>query len=412
MTSKELNHYLYELTYNEYVDFLKNKYGKVPKDYFYTNKNNELVKTAGITRGKDGLYIHHVYECFFLGLSDPTMYILQLNSLDNNIRDAQKAENLVYCNLLEHLILHVKIALEYHRGQEQVGIDFITGDLNRLYELGDKQLIEKTYNSPQHKWKCEVYKVIKDDYSIYLELCKIIITELGISKSIVCNVTWYNTRYVKLYEDLGILDLSKVEHSIIDCIKKTSSVLEYRQLLRDYIKCRNKNIYFALLDKYYESFSNNAIILYSISTLIHNLLYIDETEETLRKLYTYSSDTINEYIALTTTCPIDILEELSINKNIYIKAAVMKNTNCPIDIVNKLLDELYKSDDINIREQVALHNSCPVNILCNLAKDKSVKVRLAVIKNVNVTDDIIDSLQNDSSKTIKKALLAYEKNKK
>lgn len=203
MIATELNSILYEMTYNDYVNFLKKKYGVVPKDYFYVNRKGEFTKTGGISRGKDGLYIHHVYECYFLGLSDPTMYTLQCLKPDDKLKDAQKAENLVYCNLLEHLILHTKIGLEYHRGSEHVGINFITGDLNRLYELGDQNLIELTYKAPSQRWKQTVYKLIKDDYDIYVMLGKIIVNDLGISKDIVCNVTFYNTCYQKLYKDLG-----------------------------------------------------------------------------------------------------------------------------------------------------------------------------------------------------------------
>lgn len=216
MTIDEVNTILYNLTYNDYVNQLKEKYGNVPSDYFYIvsrgKTKGQLVKNTGITRGKDGLYIHHVYECYFLGLSNPTMYSLQCIISDTKIKDAQKAENLVYCNLLEHLILHIKIALEFNRGSEQVGIDFITGDLNRLFELGDQNLIESTYKAPNQRWKQTVYKLIKDDYDIYVMLGKIIVNDLGISKDIVCNVIFYNTCYKKLYKDLGNVGRSKHKH--------------------------------------------------------------------------------------------------------------------------------------------------------------------------------------------------------
>ena len=46
------------MSYNEYVDSLKAKYGNVPKDYFYVNRNGHLTKSQGNTRGNEGLYIH------------------------------------------------------------------------------------------------------------------------------------------------------------------------------------------------------------------------------------------------------------------------------------------------------------------------------------------------------------------
>lgn len=195
---------LYKLTYDEYVNQLKEKYGDVPEDYFRIatkgKSKGQLVKNGHIMRGKDGLYVHHVYECYFLDLSDPTTYLLQRNDIqDIKIKDAQKAENLVYCNLLEHLILHIKIALEY-RGSRRTRFSLITRDLNDLCELGDQNLIESVLNEPSKRWRQVVYSLIKDDYDIYVMLVNIIVYTLGISKDLICD--GYYTCYQKLYEDL------------------------------------------------------------------------------------------------------------------------------------------------------------------------------------------------------------------
>lgn len=337
MTREEVNHIIYDLTYIDYINQLKNKYGLVPKDYFYTNKKGELVKTGGITRGKDGLYIHHIYECFFLGLSNPIMYKLQCISEDAKIKDAQKAENLVYCNLLEHLILHIKIALEYHRGAEQVGIDFVTGDLNRLYELGDQNLIEKTYSASQHLWKQTVYDIIKNDYDIYVMLGKIIINTIGISKDLVCNVTFYNTCYQKLYSDLGEVDKSKIIAQIqnINYEGKGKSYREYENTMKQFIKSTDLDILYELL--------NHAYFISDQHLVIDKILSIDNSYYVFEKLSNYTQYDIREYIVSKSNCPISILEKLSNDKSIKVKVAIIKNSNTPKNVIDKLRLDKAKS---------------------------------------------------------------------
>ena len=358
MTKEEVNKILYEISYNDYVNQLKEKYGNVPKDYFYVatkgKTQGELAKTPGITRGKEGLYIHHVYECYYLNLGDPFMYNLQLAPSklldDKKIEDAQKAENLVYCNLLEHLILHIKIALEYHRGAEHVGISFITGDLNRLYDLGDKNLIESTYNTPNQIWKRAVYNNIKNDYNIYVILGKVIVNKLYINKELICNVKFYDYTYQKLYRDIG-----KVDKNVI--IKQIQLLNEngYSDL---FIKnCSNTDD----LDILYELLNSNSNIkypIYIINTIINKILKLDKSNNSIKIIEKF----INTY---------------SLNDSI--KETILKNENCPI------------------------------SVLKNLSKDKLASIRVLVVKNKNVTSTIIDSMRNDTSKMVIKAIEVRDK---
>ncbi|WP_234013784.1 hypothetical protein [Mesoplasma florum] len=91
---------LLELNYDECVDFLLKKYGFVPGDYFLDLECTK--KNTKITRGKEGLYIHHIDEDKAILLSTPAW-------ARKNSFEYQKAHRLVYCNLLEHLVLHIKI---------------------------------------------------------------------------------------------------------------------------------------------------------------------------------------------------------------------------------------------------------------------------------------------------------------
>lgn len=219
MTIDEINNILYNKTYIKYVNELKQKYGNVSKDYFYINKKGNYAKTQGITRGKDGLYIHHILESHFLCLSDTNLYTTQLEYYKDNenilklLVYAQTADALCYCNLIEHLILHIKIALEYDRDQFEVGISLIAMDLTRFYMLGDENKVESTYSAPVHKWKCQSYYNIKDDYNIYVLLCKIGTVNLKLSPTIFL-LDWYDTLYKKLFHDL-YNSLTKNERELV-----------------------------------------------------------------------------------------------------------------------------------------------------------------------------------------------------
>jgi len=90
------------MPYETLVEYLLVKYGGAIGDYFSTpeckTKNKKAVRTA------EGLYCHHIDEDKGGNLSNPC-------SARRQPFEWQKKERLVYCNLLEHLILHIKIAI-------------------------------------------------------------------------------------------------------------------------------------------------------------------------------------------------------------------------------------------------------------------------------------------------------------
>ena len=306
MTEQELNIILYEMSYNEYVDSLKAKYGNVPKDYFYVNRNGHLAKSQGNTRGNEGLYIHHIYECYYINLSDVYMYHELLKVMDEqDWKDAQKSENLVYCNLLEHLILHIKIALEYQREQYEVGINFITTDLNRLYDLGDQHLIEEIYSAKNQCWKQVVYQLIKDDYPIYVILVRTCITKLNISIRLMCSTIdglhLFRYIYWKLYEDI--------------------------------INTADLTTLFNLLDE----------IEYDYVSIINAILKIDNSESTFITLSRADNYSIREYIASKEQCPISVLELLANDYRVRVRCAVLSNPNCPKSVIDRLNTDKAKS---------------------------------------------------------------------
>jgi len=104
-------------SYEECCEFFKKKYGPVPKKFFVNETCRS--KTQGNARGKDGLYIHHIDEDKAILLSTPDVAA-------KNPFEYQQADHLVYVNLLEHLLLHIKIVEKtnsYHALMDTVKTD-------------------------------------------------------------------------------------------------------------------------------------------------------------------------------------------------------------------------------------------------------------------------------------------------
>lgn len=130
----------------DYVASLQEKYG-VPDGAYYlrAEKTGAWRKNQKITRLKsDGLYIHHVKEMYQASLS------MQLVAKAMPY-EAQEPHNLVYCDLLEHLKLHILIAEMYiadpgniERGLGIGGASIIISIANDWYN-GDSPKETSTY---------------------------------------------------------------------------------------------------------------------------------------------------------------------------------------------------------------------------------------------------------------------------
>lgn len=147
-----------DLKYRNYCDYLKKKYGPATCDYFTKSFN----KNPKVTRTSEGLVCHHICEDKAILLSTP-------EHAKVNPFEYQKAHNLVYCDYLEHLLLHILICeepMEDRNSLKAVGIggvlEFIVPELNDLY-AGWK-------TSQKCRETCH-YKVINDK-TVYFEILK------------------------------------------------------------------------------------------------------------------------------------------------------------------------------------------------------------------------------------------------
>lgn len=145
-----------DYNYLEYCDYLQEKYGFGLCDYMTKNWN----KNPKVTRTKDGLYVHHKYEDHAIMLSTKE-YAMK------NPYEWQLKENLVYCDFLEHLLLHILICenpSENKNKNEKVGIggvvNFIVPELNDVYSgFVSKQA-----------WQQNCHNAILNDKDVYLSL--------------------------------------------------------------------------------------------------------------------------------------------------------------------------------------------------------------------------------------------------
>lgn len=146
---------LLNLTYEQCVEHFLKKYGNVQGNYFL----DELCtrKNSKITRGKEGLFVHHIDEDKAIMLSSPAW-------AQKNPFEWQKAERLVYCNLLEHLLLHIKIVEFPNKNQnirELCGVggvaNFLVPELNDIYS-------GISYKQPWKQKVIENVLPLKNDY--------------------------------------------------------------------------------------------------------------------------------------------------------------------------------------------------------------------------------------------------------
>lgn len=156
----DLNEYnkVKDFSYEEYCDYLKEKYGCATCDYFYPN----FKKNPKISRTSEGLVCHHICE-------DKAIMLSTVAYAERNPFEYQRAENLVYCDYLEHLFLHILICENPSRDRNPFEAVGIGGILNYLVpELND---VYSGWITAQ-TWRLKCHSLILNDRDVYLLLLK------------------------------------------------------------------------------------------------------------------------------------------------------------------------------------------------------------------------------------------------
>ena len=147
-----------DMNYLQYCDYLQGKYGIGLCDFMNKNWN----KNQKVTRTKEGLIAHHKFEDHAILLSTPEW-------AKQNPYEWHMAKNIVYCDYLEHLYLHILICeypAEGHNDMEVVGIGGVTSFI--VPELNDYYSGWKTAQA----WRMNCHNKIKDDKDVYMALLK------------------------------------------------------------------------------------------------------------------------------------------------------------------------------------------------------------------------------------------------
>ena len=187
-----------EMKYSELVEYLLKKYGPAKYDYFCTESCKS--KNHKVSRTNEGLYCHHIDEDKAIMLSNDSYAI-------KNPYEYQKAERLVYCNVLEHLILHIKIVEEpRNKAANELEIQGIGGVINFICPQ-----INDYYNGFVFKqpYLIKIYSLIENNFEDYIRVLKYlldIIDDNPLYKLIITkkrlSIGWDRQIINKIYEQL------------------------------------------------------------------------------------------------------------------------------------------------------------------------------------------------------------------
>ena len=124
----------------------------------FNSSNNKLD-----SRTAEGLFCHHIDE-------DKAIMLSNDEYATRNPFEYQKKNRLVYCNLLEHLLLHVKIAEEPRNPDANENeLPGIGGAINYLC----KQLND-IYAGKEHaeEWRKTVVAKVQDNFDDYIRILR------------------------------------------------------------------------------------------------------------------------------------------------------------------------------------------------------------------------------------------------
>ena len=153
---------IWKLSYEEYVAILLQKYGPATHDYF------ENGKPAASRAISEGLECHHIDEDKIPGLSS--------NLCDSpEYAPYQKADRLVYCNRIEHIILHEKIAIRRDIYPDYSIFNFNVGGVSLLVKRMNDAYISPPNN---YDWNSRVAWRVRNKVNVYAEVVRRIAIEM------------------------------------------------------------------------------------------------------------------------------------------------------------------------------------------------------------------------------------------
>lgn len=150
---------LLEMSYDELIEYFIKKNGQPKYDYFHTQECRSVHEKN--SRTKEGLEIHHIDENKYAVLSSK-------ESAKMHPYECQKADRLVYVNVLEHLLLHIKIYEEECQKFVKTGKHPKLGIIG-VYFLSDRINGYFSKESPPEGWHKNMFYVIKENYDDFVK---------------------------------------------------------------------------------------------------------------------------------------------------------------------------------------------------------------------------------------------------
>ena len=163
MTKEEIYKEM-QMPYAELCAYLIQKYGGAVADYFRTPECKS--KSKKVSRTSEGLECHHMDE-------DKGVRLSNCSLAKSQPFEWQKKDRLVYCNILEHLILHFKIAVlrqkDRLRKPNEVSDFFTSGGIFMICsDINDMFMKDGTAVA----WRKRCFEEISDNYNDYILLLK------------------------------------------------------------------------------------------------------------------------------------------------------------------------------------------------------------------------------------------------
>lgn len=149
---------MFDMNYDKLVKYFLKKNGHAKYDYFHTPECKSVNKKN--TRTSEGLELHHIDENKHPELNDPVFAL-------HSPFECQKAKRLVYVNILEHLLLHIKIYEEKCWLNKATGknIETTTPGIIRLSHIANDYF---SGNYSAGDWRENMAKVIINDYDDFI----------------------------------------------------------------------------------------------------------------------------------------------------------------------------------------------------------------------------------------------------
>lgn len=283
-----------KMPYNELSSYLIKKYGPAKYDYFVTPECK--TKSKKVSRSLEGLYCHHIDEDKGINLTNKS----------HAVRwpfEWQRKERLVYCNAIEHLLLHMKIDVMRQNREMKRPLD-----INFFFTSGGVHMVCRTINGlfmgnkPVNDWRAKCFSEIKENYNDYICVVRAFILyiekaykgEKNRSKILTTLTTGSHVRF------------SKGEYEIIEITENhgpaSGSCAAFAGCDCEIVNISEKKDYFTLRSPSGEE------KCFSIGTLIGRFTYADYLDYQFREMASgFSGAFYKQIYDDFINCPVDII---------------------------------------------------------------------------------------------------------